>query len=62
VVRRQIAVLRIARYLEKHTAPMLLIEQLHSALDPIVYSVPVKLLPPKINLGAEHRSLHLAQE
>ncbi len=61
-VRRQIAALRIARYLEKHTGPTLLIEQLHSALDPIVHAVPMKLLPPRISVGAEPRSLLLAQE
>jgi hypothetical protein len=61
-VRRQIAALRIARYLEKHTDPKLLLEQLHGALDPILHAVPVELPPPRMSVGAERRSLHLAQE
>jgi DNA-binding NarL/FixJ family response regulator len=60
-VRHQIEALRIAQYLEKHTAPTLLIEQLHSALTPILHTVLVELPPLRMGVGAECRGLHLAQ-
>jgi len=61
-VRHQIKALGIAGYLEKHTDPKLLIERLQSALDRILPAVPVGLPLPRIGVGAERRSLHLAQE